>query len=177
MGNLCEKMPKNGHKTVKLTLFGTSSWKFFTSYEKKLWCFSESWILGLQEILMMFDHSFESSGWKMPKCQNVWNSRNAMKRNHYINFDQRFLQKGCSKDFTFHGFPIPHSQGTSCHMPLGQDIFFLINIAVEKCELCVLLRGTGTRTRHRFLTKLGTVEPVPEKSGYPISLITAPLQE
>ena len=133
MGNLCEKMPKNGHKTVKLTLFGTSSWKFFTSYEKKLWCFSGSWILGLQEILMMFDRNFESSRWKMPKCQNVWNSRNAMKRNHYINFDQRFLQKGCSKDFTFHGFPIPHSQGTSCHMPLGQEIFFLINIAVEKC--------------------------------------------
>ena len=52
------------------------------------------------------------------------------------------------------------------------NLIHKVPILKEKVyELYVLQWGTGTGTGNRFLSKLGTVEPVPEKSGYPISLI------
>ena len=92
-----------------------------------------SWIMHLQIILMTFCTIVTLSGSKMAKHPFCPKSLIAIKRNYYINFDQRFLQKGRLENFTFHDFPILSSQGTSGHVPFCLEIFLLENIAVEKC--------------------------------------------
>ena len=92
-----------------------------------------SWIMHLQIILMTFRTIVTLSGSKMAKHPFCPKSLIAIKQNYYINFDQRFLQKGSLEDFTFDCFPIPYSHRTSGHVPLGLHILFLIDTAVDKC--------------------------------------------
>ena len=90
---MCEKLTKNCHRAVKLTPFKVLSWKFFASYQKILFSFSESWIIELEKILCNDRPIMSPSGSKLAKCKIFRKSKNAMKQNHYNELQNRFSQQ------------------------------------------------------------------------------------